>query len=84
MKEAFMDFHIGEILLVAFNFVPAGGFLACNGQILPISSYYALFSLVGTRYGGDGITTFAVPNMTAPTGLRYLICYSGVYPSRPY
>lgn len=75
-------FHMGEIILVAFDFVP-DEFVDCNGQLLAISSNSALFSLLGTTYGGNGTTTFAVPNITAPTGMRYIICVVGLYPSRP-
>jgi microcystin-dependent protein len=53
---------LGEIRMVGFNFAPVGWFL-CNGQILPISQYTALFSLLGTTFGGDGRTTFALPNL---------------------
>lgn len=57
-----MDATMGEIRLVGFNFAPVGwGF--CNGQLLAISEYDALYSLLGTTYGGDGQTTFALPNM---------------------
>ena len=56
------DPFLGEIKMVSFAFAPRGwGF--CNGQILPIAQNQALFSLLGTTYGGDGITTFAVPNL---------------------
>jgi len=54
--------YIGEIRLVGFNFAPAGWAL-CNGQTLPISDYAALFNLIGTTYGGDGQTTFNLPNL---------------------
>jgi microcystin-dependent protein len=54
--------YVGEIRVVAFNFAPTGWQL-CNGQLLQISEYTALFSLLGTQYGGDGITTFALPNL---------------------
>jgi len=53
---------LGEIAMVAFDFAPKGWAL-CNGQLLPISQYTALFSLLGTTYGGDGVTTFALPNL---------------------
>ena len=53
---------IGEIKIVSFNFAPKGWAL-CNGQLLPINQNQALFSLFGTTYGGDGRTTFALPNM---------------------
>ena len=53
---------VGEVDLVAFNFAPVG-YAMCNGQILPISQNTALFSLIGTFYGGDGKTTFALPDL---------------------
>jgi microcystin-dependent protein len=58
MSEPFM----GEIKLVAFGFPPKGWAL-CNGQLLPINQNQALFSLLGTMYGGNGQTTFALPNL---------------------
>ncbi|MEQ8910249.1 MAG: tail fiber protein [Vicingaceae bacterium] len=54
--------HLGDISMFAGNFAPRGWAL-CNGQLLPISSYSALFSLLGTIYGGDGRTTFALPDL---------------------
>lgn len=54
--------YLGELALVAFNFAPRGWAL-CNGQLLPISSNTALFSILGTQYGGNGTTTFALPNL---------------------
>ncbi|MGO9450535.1 MAG: phage tail protein [Candidatus Binataceae bacterium] len=57
MSEPFL----GEIRLVAFNFAPTGWAL-CNGQTLAISQYAALFSLLGTTYGGNGVNTFQLPN----------------------
>ncbi len=53
---------LGEIRYVAFNFAPQGWAL-CNGQILPINQNQALFSLLGTNFGGDGVTTFALPDL---------------------
>lgn len=58
MSEPFL----GEILMTGFNFAPPG-FALCNGQLLPISSYTALFSILGTTYGGDGETTFGLPDL---------------------
>src|SRR5436190_17834526 len=58
MSQPFM----GEIKLVSFNFAPKGWAL-CNGQFLPINQNQALFSLLGTTYGGNGQTTFALPNL---------------------
>ena len=53
---------VAEIRIFAGNFAPKGWAL-CNGQLLPISQNTALFSLLGTNYGGDGKTTFALPNL---------------------
>ena len=53
---------LGEIYLVPYNFSPKG-FADCNGQLLPISQNTALFSLLGTTYGGDGKSTFALPDL---------------------
>lgn len=55
------DHFLGEIRWVPFNFAPSG-WNFCNGQILPINQNQALFSLLGTVYGGDGITNFALPD----------------------
>ncbi|MCU1589914.1 MAG: phage tail protein [Frankiales bacterium] len=54
--------YIGEIRMFGGNFAPAG-WSFCNGQLLPISEYDALFNLIGTTYGGDGQSTFAVPDL---------------------
>jgi len=56
------DAFIGEIRMFGGNFAPRGWAL-CNGQLLPISQYSALFSLLGTTYGGDGRTNFALPDL---------------------
>jgi microcystin-dependent protein len=53
---------IGEVLLVPYNFAPAG-WAFCSGQLLPISQNTALFALLGTTFGGDGIHTFALPDL---------------------
>jgi microcystin-dependent protein len=69
---------LGEIRLMAFNVVPRG-WAQCNGQLLPINQNQALFALLGTTYGGNGQTTFALPDLrghvpvhtgTLPLGLR--------------
>ena len=56
------DPFVAEIRIFPFSFAPKG-WAFCNGQILPISQNTALFSLLGTTYGGDGKSTFALPNM---------------------
>jgi microcystin-dependent protein len=53
---------LGEIRMFGFNFAP-NGWALCNGQTLSISQYTALFSLLGTTYGGNGTTTFQLPNL---------------------
>jgi microcystin-dependent protein len=57
-----MDPFVAEIRIFPFNFAPKG-WAFCNGQLLPISQNTALFSLLGTVYGGDGKSTFALPNL---------------------
>ena len=57
-----MEPFIGQIQAFGFNFAPRG-WAQCHGQLLPISQYSALFSLLGTTYGGDGRTTFALPDL---------------------
>jgi microcystin-dependent protein len=54
--------YLSEIRMMSFNFAPKGWAL-CNGQLLPINQNQALFSLLGTTYGGDGRTTFGLPNL---------------------
>ena len=54
--------YVGEIRMFAGNFAPAG-WMFCEGQLLPISEYETLFNLVGTTYGGDGQSTFALPDL---------------------
>ncbi len=56
------QFYIGQILTVGFNFAPRNTAL-CNGQLMAISQNAALFSILGTTYGGNGIQTFALPNL---------------------
>lgn len=57
-----MNPFVAEIRIFPFNFPPAG-WASCNGQLLPISQNTALFSLLGTTYGGDGKSNFALPNL---------------------
>ena len=76
---------IAEIRIFPFNFAPKG-WAQCNGQLLPIAQNAALFSLVGTYYGGDGRTNFALPNLQgssamhlgqSPGGSQYVIGQAG-------
>jgi microcystin-dependent protein len=73
--------HIGEIRMFAGNFAPAG-WMFCEGQLLPISENDQLFQLIGTTYGGDGESTFGLPDLrgrlpihhgTASTGTTYTL-----------
>ncbi|MGO8739002.1 phage tail protein [Rhodoblastus sp.] len=61
--------YLGEIRIVSFNY-PAKGWAFCNGQILPINQNQALFSLLGTTYGGNGVSTFALPNLQGAVPLH--------------
>jgi microcystin-dependent protein len=64
-----MEIYLGQIVIFAGNFAPRN-FMLCQGQILPISQYTALFSLLGTYYGGDGRTTFALPDLRGTTAIQ--------------
>ena len=78
MAEPFLS----EIRIMSFGFPPKGWAL-CDGQLLPINQNQALFSLLGTTYGGNGITSFALPDLraVAPNNMTYSICVSGIFPS---
>jgi microcystin-dependent protein len=65
MSEPF----IGEIKIMSFNFPPKG-WAMCNGQLLPINQNQALFSLLGTTYGGDGRVNFGLPNLQGRTPIH--------------
>ena len=73
--------YVGEIRMFGGNFAPAG-WMTCDGQLLPISEYETLFNLIGTTYGGDGTSTFELPNLqgclplhqgTGPGGVTFTI-----------
>ena len=74
MSEPFL----GQLALVGFNFAPIGWAL-CAGQLLSISQNTALFSLLGTTYGGDGKSTFALPNMQGAIPVSSGQCPGGSY-----
>lgn len=63
------DQFVAEIRIFPFNFAPKGWAL-CNGQLMPISQNTALFSLLGTTYGGDGKSTFALPDLQGNTPMQ--------------
>jgi len=58
--------YLGQIMLTGFGFAPRG-MANCNGQLLPISQQQALFSLLGTTYGGNGVTNFSLPDLRSRT-----------------
>jgi microcystin-dependent protein len=79
--------YLGEIRRFGFNF-PPNGWAFCNGQLLSINSNAALFALLGTTYGGDGVSTFALPNLQGRVALHMGPDYplgeaAGMDPSMP-
>ncbi len=64
------DPFLGELRIMSFNFAPRGWAL-CNGQLLPINQNQALFSLLGTTYGGNGQTNFGLPNMQTRVPIHF-------------
>ncbi len=77
--------YVGEIRMFAGNFAPAG-WMFCEGQLLPISENETLFQLIGTTYGGDGQSTFALPDLrgrlpihqgSGPDGSTYILAETG-------
>ncbi|HET9640532.1 MAG TPA: tail fiber protein [Allosphingosinicella sp.] len=82
MSTAFL----GEVRAMPFGFVP-NGWMACQGQELPVAQYTGLYSLLLTTFGGNGSSTFGLPTLAplaAETGtLQYCIAIQGVYPARP-
>jgi len=69
-SPSFAEKYIGEIFWVGFNFCPRGS-ASADGQLLPISEYSALFSLLGTMYGGDGRSTFALPDLRGRSAVHH-------------
>lgn len=80
-----MDPYFGQINQFAFNFAPVG-WLRCDGSTLNISGNEILYSLIGTKFGGNGTTNFQLPNMTNSglfsSHMCYYIANSGIYPPR--
>jgi microcystin-dependent protein len=82
---------LGSVRRFAGNFAPSG-FMNCDGTLLPIAQNTALFSLLGTTYGGNGVSDFALPDLRPagdggprqwdPSDPRYLIVVQGVFPTR--
>ena len=80
-----MEPFVGQICLFGFNFIPVG-WAACDGQLLAINSHQALFALIGTTYGGDGSTNFALPTYSVELvkgeSVNYCIALNGIFPPR--
>lgn len=79
-----MEYFLGDIVLFPYNFVPMD-WLPCEGQVLQVTQNQALYSLIGTNFGGNGSTTFALPdlrNASPLPNMRYFIAISGIYPTR--
>ena len=75
--------YIGEIRLVAFSYDPQY-WASCDGRNMSISENQAMYSLLGSTFGGDGKTSFQLPKLDSPMkGLHYIICTQGLYPMRP-
>jgi len=72
---------LGDVVLSVNGY--GAGALPADGRLLPIQQYSPIFSLVGTTFGGDGITNFGLPDLRAfaPKGLQYSICVEGIFPS---
>lgn len=65
-----MDVFIGQIMWAGFDIAPQG-WLPCDGRVVQVSQYQALFSLIGSKYGGNGSTNFALPNFQSRQALGY-------------
>lgn len=81
-----MDTLMGTITLLGTQFAPRG-WMRCDGSLLQLEQWQALYSLLGTTYGGDGTTTFALPNLAALESqgggsVSYYICVMGSFPTR--
>jgi microcystin-dependent protein len=74
---------LGDIVLSTNSYGNGGSFIAADGRLLLIQQNNALFFLFGTKFGGDGLNTFAVPDLRTftPQGLQYSVCISGNYPT---
>lgn len=77
-----MEPFIGQITRFGGNFVPAGWAL-CDGRLLPIARNSTLYSVLGTSYGGDGVTTFALPDVQGDGPFKTIIAVEGTYPRHP-
>ena len=75
---------LGEMSMVPYlNDLVMRGWLPADGRLMLVNQHQALFALLGTRFGGNGATTFRLPNLKGPTDhVRYIIAIEGIFPSR--
>jgi microcystin-dependent protein len=80
-----MSHMLGQIALLPYNFAPVG-WMFCEGQLLSIAQYEALYSVVGNRFGGDNESTFALPDLrkAAPSNCHYSMAVQGYYKPSTY
>jgi len=82
-----MEPFLGDIMTSPYNFAPRG-WAFCEGQLLPVAQNHALYALLGTQFGGDGRSTFALPDLrdqeveAGGSKVRYIIALQGIFPSR--
>lgn len=79
-----METYSGAIELLPYTFAPMD-WLVCDGTLLSISQYQVLYAVIGTTYGGNGSSNFAIPNLKGfepIPGMRYYIAINGYYPVR--
>lgn len=79
-----IDYYLGGIALFPYSFNPLG-WMPCEGQEVQIVQYQALYALIGVKFGGNGTTTFKLPNLTGAepiSGMRYYIAMQGIFPQR--
>jgi microcystin-dependent protein len=73
---------VGQIILFSGNFAPKD-WAICDGRLLPIQNNEKLYSIIGTKYGGDGQRTFASLKMQPYGDTNFIIALEGIYPQRP-
>ena len=75
---------LGDMILSVNSYGGTSNALPADGRLMPITNNTAIFSVLGTTFGGDGVTTFALPDLRAfaPQGMQYSICVLGIFPSR--
>jgi len=79
-----MDYFIGTILLLPYSGFTPMGMMLCDGRNLNVTQYQPLFALIASIYGGNGSTTFCIPNMLGQEpqpGMNYFIVYEGLFPT---